>query len=162
LSGSGVLDLPYPPVFLGERIRTGPTDHVTMENAVGAVAATRHLLGLGRGRIAGEHEGMRMGSVSPRLEGHRTTLAEEGIGLDLDLLVFHGDWHRMNGADYADRARELLAHHVPVRRDPRDQRRARTRCPAHVPARGAECAQDVAVAVVGFDDVAEARVATAS
>lgn len=154
-----VLDVPYPLVLLGERIFNGPTDHVTMQNVDGAAAATRHLLELGRRRIAvlGAHEGEQMGSASLRLEGYATALREAGLEVDPDLVVFHEGWHRTDGADAA---RELLARRVPF--DAifalNDELalgalRVLVRDGLRVPDE---------VAVVGFDDVAEAQFALPS
>ena len=60
-----LVDIDTPLVLLGERIFHGPADHVTMRNVEAAEAATEHLLGLGRRRIAvlGAHEGEVIGSA---------------------------------------------------------------------------------------------------
>jgi DNA-binding LacI/PurR family transcriptional regulator len=103
-----VLDVDFPLVLLGERIFGGPVDHVTMENVAGAQAATRHLLDLGRRRIAvlGAHTGEVIGSAGLRLEGYRAALADAGVPFDDDLIVDAGPWHRSNGAEAM---RNLLA-----------------------------------------------------
>ncbi|QZN85967.1 LacI family DNA-binding transcriptional regulator [Cellulomonas sp. C5510] len=90
-----------PMVLLGERIFGGPADHVTMDNVEAARAATRHLLGLGRRRIAvlGAHEGEVMGSAALRLRGYRQALAEAGVPYDPALVAEAGMWHRATGAE---------------------------------------------------------------
>ena len=97
-----------PVVLLGERIFNGPRDHVTMQNVEGARAATEHILGLGRRRIAalGAHPGEVIGSAALRLDGYRAALDAAGLPYDEDLIVTVGSWHRRNGAEGM---RELLA-----------------------------------------------------
>jgi DNA-binding LacI/PurR family transcriptional regulator len=88
-------------VLLGERIFDGPADHVTMNNVQGARAATRHLVELGRRRIAvlGAHEGEVVGSASLRVEGYTAALADAGIPFDPALVREAGPWHRAGGAE---------------------------------------------------------------
>jgi DNA-binding LacI/PurR family transcriptional regulator len=102
------LDVPYPLVLLGERIFDGPTDHVTMRNVEAARAATEHLIGLGRRRIAviGAHEGEIVGSAGLRLKGYREALESAGMPFDERIIAHTTLWHRSNGATAM---RELLA-----------------------------------------------------
>lgn len=104
----GVLEVNYPLVLLGERIFNGPTDHVTMENVEGAAAAVRHLLSIGRARVAvlGAHEGEEVGSAALRLQGYRAALDEAGLEFDPELVVYRQGWHRTDGAEAM---RELIA-----------------------------------------------------
>src|SRR5690606_37030469 len=97
-----------PIVLLGERIFNGPVDHVTMQNVEAAQAATEHLLGVGRRRIAviGAHRGEVIGSAGLRLTGYRNALAAAGIPFDDRLVGYVGLWHRVNGAQAI---RELLS-----------------------------------------------------
>ncbi|SDT10326.1 LacI family DNA-binding transcriptional regulator [Jiangella sp. DSM 45060] len=97
----GLLAVDFPLVLLGERIFDGPVDHVTMENVDAARAATDHLLGLGRRRIAviGAHEGEVIGSAGLRLRGYRAALDVRGVAYDDALVVDAGPWHRINGAE---------------------------------------------------------------
>jgi DNA-binding LacI/PurR family transcriptional regulator len=90
-----------PLVLLGERIFNGPADHVTMQNVEAARAATEHLIGRGRRRIAvvGAHEGEVIGSAGLRLTGYRQALDAAGIPFDDALISYVGTWHRANGAD---------------------------------------------------------------
>ncbi len=95
-----LLKVDYPLVLLGERVFDGPTDHVTLQNVEGAVAATRHLLQLGRRRVAviGAHRDERVGSAALRLEGYRQALAGAGVAFDEELVVYREGWHRLDGA----------------------------------------------------------------
>ena len=97
----GLLSAERPLVVLGERIFDAPADHVTMNNVAAARAATAHLAGLGRRRIAvlGAHEGERVGSAALRTEGYRQGLAEAGLPFDPALVGEAGLWHRSTGAD---------------------------------------------------------------
>lgn len=72
-----------PMVLLGEHIRTLVTDHVVLNNAAASRAATEHLLGLGRRRIA--FIGPQPLSRYARFDGYRQALQQEGIELDLRL-----------------------------------------------------------------------------
>ncbi|MEY9853464.1 DNA-binding LacI/PurR family transcriptional regulator [Leifsonia sp. EB41] len=100
--------MPLPVVLLGERIFTGPRDHVTMRNSEGARAATDHVLGLGRRRVVafGAHPGEAIGSAALRLDGYRAALAAAGLPSDEELIVPVGSWLRRNGAEAM---RDLLA-----------------------------------------------------
>ncbi|MFI2102466.1 LacI family DNA-binding transcriptional regulator [Isoptericola sp. NPDC019693] len=95
------LDVNYPLVLLGERMFGGPNDHVTMSNVEGARTATRHLIELGRRRIAviGSHPGEVVGSAALRLEGYRLALQDAGLPFDPALLAEAGPWHLKTGAD---------------------------------------------------------------
>ena len=103
-----VLNVPYPLVLLGERIFGGPTDHVTMRNVEAARAATKHLIDTGRRHIAviGAHEGEVVGSAALRMDGYRRALQEAGLPLEENLIGYVVEWHRLDGAQAM---RELLA-----------------------------------------------------
>jgi len=94
------LSVSYPLVLLGERIFGGPTDHITMKNVDAARAATEHLIGLGRRRIAvvGAHKDEVVGSAGLRLTGYRQALDAAGIAFDERLIAYTTLWHRSNGA----------------------------------------------------------------
>ena len=100
--------MPVPVVLLGERIFTGPRDHVTMRNGEGARAATEHVLGLGRRRVVafGAHPGEVIGSAALRLDGYRAALETAGLPCDEELIVPVDSWLRRNGAEAM---RDLLA-----------------------------------------------------
>lgn len=95
------LDVDFPLVLLGERIFDGPVDHVAMENVAGARAATEHLIGIGRRRIAvlGAHEGEIIGTAALRVDGYRAALDAHRIPYAPELIVDAGPWHRANGAE---------------------------------------------------------------
>ncbi|MCW4385217.1 LacI family transcriptional regulator [Salinibacterium sp. SYSU T00001] len=95
------LRVDYPLVILGERVFHGPADHVTMRNVEAARAATEHLLGLGRRRIAviGAHEGEIIGSAGLRFAGYREALDAASVPFDPRLVGYTTLWHRSNGAE---------------------------------------------------------------
>lgn len=97
---AGLLDVDFPVVLLGERLFTDTVDHVTMQNVEAARAATDHLLGLGRRRVAvlGVHRGEVVGSAGLRLVGYQQALEAAGIAPDPALLGEAGLWHRATGA----------------------------------------------------------------
>ncbi|HEY0217520.1 MAG TPA: LacI family DNA-binding transcriptional regulator [Cellulomonas sp.] len=107
------LGVGYPMVLLGERIFGGPADHVTMANVEASRAATEHLIGSGRRRIAlvGAHAGEAVGSAALREQGYREALAAAGIPFDPALVAEAGFWHRSTGADAM---RDLLDRGVEV------------------------------------------------
>lgn len=149
-----VLNVDFPLVLLGERIFGGPVDHVTMENVAGAEAATKHLLEMGRRRIAvlGAHTGEVIGSAGLRLAGYRAALEAAGVPFDERLIVDAGPWHRSNGADAM---RNLLARDAPfdaifALNDELGLGALRV-----LGERGIQVPADVAV--IGFDDVDEGR-----
>lgn len=100
-----VLRVDYPMVLLGERIFGGPADHVTINNVEAARAATRHLIDLGRRRIAviGAHAGETVGSAALRVDGYRLALADAGIVYDPAIVREAGLWHRSTGAEAMNR-----------------------------------------------------------
>jgi DNA-binding LacI/PurR family transcriptional regulator len=109
-----LVDLPVPVVLLGERIFGGPLDHVTMQNAEGAKAATGHLLELGRRRIVafGAPRCEETGSAGLRLQGYRSALATAGIAFDPALVAEapYSSWNRWGGVEGM---RTFLARNVP-------------------------------------------------
>ncbi|SEQ42411.1 DNA-binding transcriptional regulator, LacI/PurR family [Microlunatus flavus] len=143
-----------PLVLLGERLGSHVADHVAIDNAAAAAEATRHLLETGRRRIAV------VGSQPPpfghtarlRLRGYRDALAEAGIRYDASLVVPAEDWRLPAGrAGVAP----LLA--LP---EPPDAVFALNDVLALGVLRGlADAGVRVPedVAVVGFDDVEQAR-----
>lgn len=94
-------DLGYPLVLLGEQVFSPRVDHVTMRNVEGARAATELLLSHGRRRIAviGMLHAETAGAAHLRFEGYRDALAAHGIEVDSRLVGWADDgWHRANGA----------------------------------------------------------------
>lgn len=98
-----VLDVDYPLVLLGDRIFDGPTDHVAIHNTGAARAGVEHLLSLGRRRIAilGGSDGdpAQPSSASLRLAGYREALAAAGVTEDPALVRPLAHWTRAAGAD---------------------------------------------------------------
>jgi DNA-binding LacI/PurR family transcriptional regulator len=96
-----IAEVKTPMVLLGDRIFNGPMDHVTMQNAEGAQAATEHLLSLGRRRLValGAHPDEVIGSAGLRLTGYRRAMAAAGLEVDERLILAVGTWHRKDGAD---------------------------------------------------------------
>jgi DNA-binding LacI/PurR family transcriptional regulator len=144
----------FPIVMIGERVFEGPVDNVAMSNQEAARAATRHLLELGRRRIAavGAHPDEGDGTATLRLAGYRAALREAGIEPADELVAPAGLWHRAEGAEAV---RRLLASEV---------RFDAVFCfndnlalgAMHVLLRqGVRIPDDVAI--VGFDDIEEAR-----
>lgn len=97
-----LLNVDFPLVLLGERIFGGPTDHVTMNNVECARAATEHLLSIGRRRIAviGAHPTHQddLRSANLRMRGYREAIAAAGVAYDQSLIRVAAPWHRENGA----------------------------------------------------------------
>ncbi|QTE31621.1 LacI family DNA-binding transcriptional regulator [Pengzhenrongella sicca] len=149
----------YPLVLLGERIFRGPTDHVTMANAEAAYAATTYLIGLGRRRIAvvGAHPGETVGSAALRTAGYERALAEAGLPLDPALVVPGDPWHRATGARVVE---DLLASGTAIDAVFALNDALALGALRALSARGVRVPQDVAV--IGFDDVDDARYSTPS
>lgn len=89
-----------PTVLLGERMRDGPADHVAIDSTAAAADATRHLLRLGRRRIAaiGAPGDAYAVTRQQRLTGYRAALAGAGIAADLRLEEPVDGLHRAGGA----------------------------------------------------------------
>ncbi|MGW9494094.1 LacI family DNA-binding transcriptional regulator [Streptomyces prasinus] len=143
-----------PLVLLGERVHDLPCPHVTIDNTGAAREATEHLLAQGRRRIAavGRQTGPHAATSATRLTGYRQALGQAGIAYDETLAPAVAAYHR---ADGADAVRALLD--LP---EPPDA----VLCFADAMAQGALHAVRERglttpddVAVVGFDDIEEAR-----
>ncbi len=87
-----------PVVLLGEL--SGAVDHVAVDNVAAARAATSHLLGQGRTRVAavGLQPHLHNGTASLRLEGYRRALAAAGVPADPRLEVSVDRLHHADGA----------------------------------------------------------------
>jgi DNA-binding LacI/PurR family transcriptional regulator len=90
----------FPVVILGERLLDGPVDNITMQNRPGARAATEHLLGLGRRRVAliGAHGGEVDSTAGLRMAGYRDALEAAGVPFDEVLIAPIEVWDRPSGA----------------------------------------------------------------
>ena len=78
-----------PLVLLGEGAAPLGVDHVMIDNTAAASEATRHLIGLGRSRIAfvGHEEHAQSATSSQRLTGYQDALERAGLRLDMSLLI---------------------------------------------------------------------------
>ncbi len=93
------LDTPgIPMVLLGEHSLALPLDHVGIDNVRAAHTAVRHLLDLGRRRIAviGQHP--TRGTAVQRLAGYRRALAEAGLPQRPELVASALRYHHSDGA----------------------------------------------------------------
>lgn len=101
-SDAHLLSTEFPLVLLGERIFDGPTDHVAMHNVSSSRAAVEHLLDTGRRRVAiigtGEREGDDVGSASLRLDGYLQALKDAGVEIDERLIRPSVHWNHAAGA----------------------------------------------------------------
>jgi len=97
-----------PAVLLGERTRDGPADHVAIDSTAAAADASRHLLRLGRRRIAAIGAPDRADAVTrqQRLTGYRAALAGAGLAAEPLLEAAVGGHRRSDGASAIE---ELLA-----------------------------------------------------
>ncbi|MCK2239660.1 MULTISPECIES: LacI family DNA-binding transcriptional regulator [unclassified Crossiella] len=95
------LSTEMPVVLLGERIGPGAADHVVIDNIAAARAATEHLIGLGRRRIAaiGARVVVGQDTSNLRLAGYAQALNAARIQLNPDLVVPVPSYHRTPGAD---------------------------------------------------------------
>ncbi len=88
-----------PLVMLGEHVVDVPIDHVGIDNVQAARIAVRHLISLGRARIAAIGAHPQRHTAAQRLEGYHTALAEAGLRPVPELVVPALQYHRANGAD---------------------------------------------------------------
>jgi LacI family repressor for deo operon, udp, cdd, tsx, nupC, and nupG len=146
-----------PVVLLGERVSAGPFDHVAIDNVAAAREAVEHLLGLGRRRIAaiGDQPNQADGTARLRTRGYRDALRAAGVSYRRDLVVPAATFHRGPGAEAMERLLKLKEPPDAVfcYNDPlaAGALRAMLRAGMRVP-------EDVAL--VGFDDIEEARYLT--
>jgi DNA-binding LacI/PurR family transcriptional regulator len=90
-----------PLVLLGERVVTGPVDHVAVDNVAAARDATRHLLAGGRRRVAAlgyqDRAHAASGVAALRRRGYEAALAEAGVPPDVTLTPPVDGYDRSNG-----------------------------------------------------------------
>lgn len=93
-----------PLVLLGERVSHGLADHIGIDNVEAARAAVRHLIGLGRRRIAALGVQTFPGADVSRLrrDGYRAALREAGLPSDPALEQVVAEYTREDGAAGAD------------------------------------------------------------
>jgi DNA-binding LacI/PurR family transcriptional regulator len=89
-----------PLVFLGERVTSGLSDHVGIDNVAAAADATRHLVSVGRRRVAaiGVQRASTGETARMREAGYRSALAEAGLAVDEGLIAPASAFHREDGA----------------------------------------------------------------
>lgn len=151
----GAFAVVHPLVLLGERVFDGPVDHVTMPNAEAAETATRHLLSLGRRRIAAvgpRSADTTVTAATLRADGYRAALGAAGVPVDPALVTDVPGW----GPDHGARAVEaLLDAGTPFDAVVAFTDTLAVGVLAALARRGVQVPEDVAV--VGFDDVRSAR-----
>jgi DNA-binding LacI/PurR family transcriptional regulator len=88
-----------PMVLVGERVYNVPYDHIAIDNVAASVTAMRHLLDVGRHRIAfvGAQRDVNRQPAHLRLLGYREALADAGLGYDQDLVVTTDHFGRADG-----------------------------------------------------------------
>lgn len=104
-SDANMLRVDYPIVILGERIFSGPVDHVAMANVEGAEAATAHLIEHGCRRIAAVMGpmGADPDASSLRFAGYQQALAAAGIENDPALHITINEWTLKGGHEAVSR-----------------------------------------------------------
>ncbi|WP_079165378.1 LacI family DNA-binding transcriptional regulator [Streptomyces sampsonii] len=148
-----------PLVLLGEREYEAPYDHIAIDNVAAAREAVGHLVALGRRRIAflGSRTGRERQPAHLRLRGWRQELEAHGLPADDSLVVVTDGYGRADGAHamaaLLDRGAAPDA--VFAYNDLIAIGAMRT-----LAERGLSVPGDVAV--VGFDDIEEARYGTVS
>jgi DNA-binding LacI/PurR family transcriptional regulator len=107
-----LLAAPAPIVLLGDRYISDQFDRVTMSSAEATLAATEHLLALGRRRIValGPYPRDLRGPASFRLDGYKLALQRAGVPYDEELVVPVVEWFR---SDAALSMRRFIARSVP-------------------------------------------------
>ena len=149
---------PVPMVLLGERIFRSRFDHVTMANAAAAEAATGHLLGSGRRRVlvvGASLDDTTTWTGSLRLQGALDAHRARGVDVAPELVVAPHEWSRDGGQRVVERVLDdgvafdavFAMNDVLALGAMRGLLRAGLSVPGDV-------------AVVGFDDTAEARFST--
>lgn len=146
-----------PIILLGQRIPGGNHDHVKIDNVAAASAATRHLIEIGRRRIA--HIGLRRGRAGDiahdRAAGYRRALKEAGLPLESRYQITAGGFRRDAGLEAMTRLLDLSEPPDAVfcYNDPLALGAMRA-----VLQRGLRVPDDVAIA--GFDDSEDGRFST--
>jgi DNA-binding LacI/PurR family transcriptional regulator len=98
--GAGEVETPaIPMVLLGEQPLDLPLDHVGIDNVAAAATAVRHLLDLGRRRVAviGQHP--TRGTATQRLAGYHQALTEAGLPRRPELVASALRYHHSDGAE---------------------------------------------------------------
>ncbi|MFC4005949.1 LacI family DNA-binding transcriptional regulator [Nonomuraea purpurea] len=148
----------YPIVLVGDQVLEGQVPHVDIPNREASLAVVRHLVGTGRRRLMllgyDPHGGL---TARMRVRGFLDGLEEQGLTADAELLV-RADWTRAGGQraieEYIDAGRPM-PDAVFAMNDSLALGALRA-----LQVRGLRVPQEVAL--VGFDDVEEARYSTPS
>jgi len=148
-----------PVVLLGERVVQGGLDHIMVDNVGAAELATRHLIELGRQRIAaiGDQSDESRQTGQLRTQGYQNALRAAGVEVVPELIRSTEFFHR---ADGAAAMADLLA--LP---DPPDAVFCYNDLLAlgalrTILSRGLRVPEDIAL--VGFDDIEDGRYSTPS
>ncbi|MFJ6581175.1 LacI family DNA-binding transcriptional regulator [Streptomyces sp. NPDC091368] len=143
-----------PLVLLGEREYEAPYDQIAIDNVAAARTAVRHLLDLGRRRIAflGSRTGRERQPAHLRLRGWREELTAAGVTPDESLVVATDGYGRGDGAAAMTALldRGIVPDAVFAYNDLIALGALRT-----LTERGLRVPEDIAV--VGFDDIEESR-----
>lgn len=146
-----------PMVLLGERVRGGTADHVAIDNVAAARAAAAHLIAGGRRRVAAiGYQGSASGQTARlRARGYEEALAAAGARNDATMHAVTTSFHREDGAQAMERLLDMSnpPDAVFCFNDLLALGALRT-----LLRRGVKVPDDVAI--IGFDDVEEARFAT--
>ena len=143
-----------PIVLVGEVSGDGRVPHVGIDNELAAYTATRHLIDIGRRRIAfvGAQEHGPTFMAAMRQRGYERALAQAGLPVDPGLIAMTEAYHRTDGAAAMNRLLEL--------RDRPDAVFGATDLLALGAMRAAHDAGirvPEQLAVIGFDDIDEGR-----
>jgi len=87
-----------PMVLLGEHALDVPIDHVGIDNVAAARQAVRHLVEIGRRRIAVIGQNPNRGTAALRLAGYREALASAGLPDVPELIAPAARYHQRDGA----------------------------------------------------------------
>jgi LacI family repressor for deo operon, udp, cdd, tsx, nupC, and nupG len=148
-----------PVVLLGERVVQGGLDHIMIDNVGAAELATRHLIALGRRRIAaiGDQSDESRQTGRLRTQGYTAALRAGGLEVVPELIRPTGFFHRSDGA--AAMSDLLALPHPPdavfCYNDLLALGALRT-----ILSRGLRVPEDIAL--VGFDDIEDGRYSTPS
>ncbi len=152
-------------IALGLRPDAGgasPAASITVDNYRGAVLATRHLLGLGHRRIVFLSDLPRVTSRLERIRGYRDTMTGAGLAADPALIWTRGSATGGSDAGGADAGRSAARRVLSRRPRPTAILAGNDLCALGTLAAAREIGLSVPaeLSVVGFDDIALARVVT--
>jgi len=152
-------------IALGLRPDAGgaaPAASITVDNYRGAVLATRHLLDLGHRRIVFLSDLPRVTSRLERIRGYRETMTGAGLATDTVLVWARGSANGGSDAGGADAGRGAARRLLSRRPRPTAILAGNDLCALGTLAAAREAGISVPaeLSVVGFDDIALARVVT--